>query len=52
MLGKCLAYAIVLCCLAPRAEAAGIQLLDFDPNLAGAIWYPCAGEPTPVRSAA
>ncbi len=48
MLGKCLAYAIVLCCLAPRAEAAGIQLLDFDPNLAGAIWYPCAGEPTPV----
>jgi predicted dienelactone hydrolase len=42
------AYALVLCCLASRAEAAGIQLLDSDPGLAGAIWYPCAGEPKDV----
>jgi predicted dienelactone hydrolase len=44
-LGKYLAYALALGCLAFRAEAAGIQLLDSDPKLAGAIWYPCAGEP-------
>lgn len=37
-------FAVVLFCLAPPAKAAGIQLLDTDPNLAGAIWYPCAGE--------
>jgi predicted dienelactone hydrolase len=30
------------------AGAAGIQLLDSDPNLAGAIWYPCAAEPQRV----
>lgn len=40
--------AIMLCCLAARAEAAGIQLLDSDPGLSGAIWYPCAGEPKHV----
>jgi len=42
------AYAIILCCLASRAEAAGIQLLDSDPGLSGAIWYPCAREPKHV----
>ena len=41
-------YAIILCCLASAARAAGIQLLDSDPNLAGAIWYPCAAEPQRV----
>jgi predicted dienelactone hydrolase len=48
--GKYWAYAIIiiLCCLAPPARAAGIQLLNSDPNLAGAIWYPCAGEPKHV----
>ena len=45
---KHFAYALVLCSLAVRAEAAGIQLLDFDPSLAGAIWYPCAEEPKHV----
>jgi predicted dienelactone hydrolase len=39
------ACAVILCCLGSPARAAGIQLLDSDPNLAGAIWYPCAGEP-------
>ena len=34
--------------LASSAQAAGIQLLDTDPTLAGAIWYPCAAEPQPV----
>lgn len=38
----------VLCCLALPARAAGIQLLDADPTLAGAIWYPCAAEPQRV----
>ena len=47
-LKKYLAPALVLCCLASRAEAAGIQLLDSDAGLAGAIWYPCAGEPKHV----
>jgi predicted dienelactone hydrolase len=42
------ACVLVLCCLASRVEAAGIQLLDSDPGLAGAIWYPCAGEPKHV----
>jgi predicted dienelactone hydrolase len=42
------AYAIILCCLGSAAQAAGIQLLDSDPNLAGAIWYPCAGQPQSV----
>jgi predicted dienelactone hydrolase len=39
---------IILCCLGSAAQAAGIQLLDSDPNLAGAIWYPCAAEPQSV----
>jgi predicted dienelactone hydrolase len=43
-LKKCFACALVLGCLASRAEAAGIQLLNSDPSLAGAIWYPCAGQ--------
>jgi predicted dienelactone hydrolase len=47
-LKKYFAPALVLCCLASRADAAGIQLLDSDPGLAGAIWYPCAGEPQHV----
>jgi predicted dienelactone hydrolase len=42
------AYAVILCCLSSPAQAAGIQLLDSDPNLAGAIWYPCAREPKHV----
>ena len=42
------AYASILCCLACSANAAGLQLLDSDPRLAGAIWYPCAGEPKDV----
>ncbi len=42
------AYAIILSCLGFPAQAAGIQLLDSDPGLAGAIWYPCAGEPKHV----
>jgi predicted dienelactone hydrolase len=48
MLGKCWTYAIILCCFGTPAQAAGIQLLDSDPALAGAIWYPCAGEPKHV----
>lgn len=45
MLGKvCWACAIAFCCLVSPARSAGIQLLDSDPGLAGAIWYPCAGE--------
>jgi predicted dienelactone hydrolase len=43
------AYAVILCCLGSPVEAAGIQLLDSDPRLAGAIWYPCAGEPKHVQ---
>jgi predicted dienelactone hydrolase len=46
--GKYWNYAIILCCLASPARAAGIQLLDSDPGLTGAIWYPCAGEPKHV----
>jgi predicted dienelactone hydrolase len=42
------AYAIILCCLGSPARAAGIQLLDSDPSLAGAIWYPCAAVPQSV----
>ena len=33
------AYTLVLACLAFRADAAGIQLLNSDPGLAGAIWW-------------
>ena len=46
--GKYWAYTIILCCLASPARTAGIQFLDSDPKLAGAIWYPCAGEPKHV----
>ncbi|QQO12798.1 hydrolase [Bradyrhizobium diazoefficiens] len=42
------AFAIALCCLGSFARAAGIQLLQSDPTLSGAIWYPCAIEPTHV----
>jgi predicted dienelactone hydrolase len=42
------AYAVMLCCLGSPARAAGIQLLDSDPGLAGAIWYPCAAKPQRV----
>ncbi|MCK1736942.1 hydrolase [Bradyrhizobium sp. 138] len=42
------AFAVILCCLASVAKAAGIQLLQSDPALSGAIWYPCAAEPTHV----
>ena len=42
------AFAIMLCCLGSPAKAAGIQLLQSDPALSGAIWYPCAAEPTHV----
>jgi predicted dienelactone hydrolase len=44
----CWVYAIILCFLGSPAWAAGIQLLDSDPALAGAIWYPCAGQPQAV----
>lgn len=43
-----LAFAVTLYCLGSPVEAAGIQLLDVDPALSGAIWYPCAAEPTHV----
>jgi predicted dienelactone hydrolase len=39
------AAAVILCCFGAPAHSAGIQLLDSRPDLAGAIWYPCAGEP-------
>lgn len=42
------AFVITLCWLGSSAEAAGIQLLQSDPALSGAIWYPCAAEPTHV----
>jgi predicted dienelactone hydrolase len=45
MLRTLLLFATILCGLASPARAAGIQLLDSDPALSGAIWYPCAGEP-------
>jgi predicted dienelactone hydrolase len=34
--------------LASSGNAAGIHLLNSDPTLSGAIWYPCAGEPKEV----
>jgi predicted dienelactone hydrolase len=46
--GTVWAYAAILCCLASPVDAAGIQLLDSDPQLAGAIWYPCAATPQGV----
>lgn len=42
------ALAAILVCLGSPVQAAGIQLLQSDPALSGAIWYPCAGEPTHV----
>ena len=39
---------VILCCLVIPANAAGIHLLDSDPSLSGAIWYPCAEEPKDV----
>ncbi|MFK4524565.1 putative dienelactone hydrolase [Bradyrhizobium japonicum] len=42
------AFAVTLCCLGSPAKAAGIQLLQSDPALSGAIWYPCAAEPARV----
>lgn len=41
--------AVILCCLAPPVQAAGIQLFNKAPALSGAIWYPCAGEPKHVE---
>jgi predicted dienelactone hydrolase len=46
--GTLWAFAVTLCCLGSPAKAAGIQLLQSDPALSGAIWYPCAAEPTHV----
>lgn len=43
------AFAVTLCCLGSPAGAAGIQLLDSDPALSGAIWYPCAAAPMHVE---
>lgn len=40
------ALAAILVCLGSPVQAAGIQLLQSDPALSGAIWYPCVGEPT------
>ncbi|WP_247327406.1 alpha/beta hydrolase [Bradyrhizobium sp. 141] len=42
------AFAVALLFLGSPAKAAGIQLLQSDPALSGAIWYPCAAEPTHV----
>lgn len=43
------AFAIALLCLGSLVKAAGIQLLDSDPALSGAIWYPCAAQPSQVK---
>ena len=48
MFKTCLAVAALLSCLTARVEAAGIQLVNDGSALAGAIWYPCAGEPKVV----
>jgi predicted dienelactone hydrolase len=40
---------VILCCVAPSANAAGIQLFNHGPALSGAIWYPCQGEPKHVE---
>ncbi len=47
-LGRICAWLVILCCWGAPAAAAGIQFLDSDPALAGAIWYPCAAAPQPV----
>ncbi|GGI27134.1 alpha/beta hydrolase family protein [Bradyrhizobium guangdongense] len=39
----------VLFCLASPVNAAGIQLINYGPNLTGAIWYPCEGKPKDVE---
>lgn len=43
------AFAIAILCLGSAARAAGIQLLQSDPALSGAIWYPCAAAPAHVE---
>ncbi|UZE50992.1 alpha/beta hydrolase [Rhodopseudomonas sp. P2A-2r] len=48
LLIKFSALAIVLFCLSSSARAAGIQLLNADPSMSGAIWYPCAGKPEKI----
>lgn len=48
MLRRCWAYTVIFCCLGSPTFAAGVQLLDSDPKLAGAIWYPCAEKPQTV----
>ena len=48
MLKTLLIFVCLLSCLGSPAQAAGIQLLDSDSGLSGAIWYPCAGEPKHV----
>lgn len=40
--------ALALLCLASPARAAGLQLLESDPNLRGIIWTPCAEVPASV----
>ncbi|MBI5130153.1 MAG: alpha/beta fold hydrolase [Rhodopseudomonas palustris] len=40
---------LVLSCLTAPARSAGVQLLDSDPRLEGAIWYPCVAEPRAVE---
>jgi predicted dienelactone hydrolase len=42
------ACTVILVCLAPSANAAGIQLFNHGATLSGAIWYPCKAEPKPV----
>ena len=49
MLGKYFVFALALCCLGSSVNAAGIQLFNQGPNLSGAIWYPCAGQPRHVE---
>lgn len=43
-----IALTLTLFCLASPARAAGLQLLDSDPKLKGAIWTPCAAGPQSV----
>jgi predicted dienelactone hydrolase len=43
------ACAVILCCWGSPVQAAGIQLFNRGPDLSGAIWYPCAGEPKHVQ---
>lgn len=41
-------FALALLVLSSPARAAGIQFLDTDPKLHGAIWTPCTGSPQSV----